>query len=75
MQTFTFKKLPIHIELLKICWFLIPLIYYSANLINTFVITFKCSFVNRVGYPLMLGSVIIATVYLLIAHVIFGWHT
>lgn len=28
----------------------------------------------RVGFPVMIGSMIIATIYLLTAHVIFAWH-
>lgn len=29
---------------------------------------------NRVGFPVMIGSVVVATVYLMICHVLFTWH-
>lgn len=31
-------------------------------------------FVNRVGFPLMIGSIITATFYLMVSHVLFEWH-
>ncbi|XP_050055665.1 P protein-like isoform X2 [Aphis gossypii] len=38
---------------------------------------YRMSFVQffKVGYPVMLGSIVIATVYLLVSHVTFGWNT
>ncbi|XP_055700307.1 P protein-like [Phlebotomus papatasi] len=36
------------------------------------IITFRAFF--RFGFPLMLGSVIVTTGYLILAHVVFSWH-
>lgn len=39
-----------------------------------FCVAARFRFVNRVGFPLMIGSIITATFYLMVSHVLFEWH-
>lgn len=29
---------------------------------------------SRVGFPLMIGSIVVTTFYLMVSHVLFQWH-
>lgn len=35
---------------------------------------FTCVLCSRFGFPIMIGHTIVATGYLMIAHVLFAWH-
>lgn len=34
----------------------------------------KFNFIFRVGFPVMLGNVLLVTVYLIVVHVLFEWN-
>lgn len=35
---------------------------------------FSFNVLNRIGFPVMIGNVLLVTFYLLFAHVLFEWH-
>lgn len=55
------------------------LIGASANVVCAGVAEqhgYKFSFNNffKIGFPIMIGNILVATVYLMVAHVVFTWH-
>jgi len=55
------------------------LIGASANVVCAGVAEqhgYRFTFVEffKVGFPVMIGSIVVATVYLMMAHVVFTWH-
>lgn len=45
-------------------------IYFRTLLLNLFLFYF----IFRVGFPMMIGSIIVVTGYLMVCHVLFEWH-